>query len=314
MVLKGSELCPATHGLIVEALNEAGLPPGVLNFITNAPADAEAVVQAMVAHPRVKRVNFTGSTRVGKLIARLCAEHLKPVVLELGGKAPLLVLDDADLEAAVSAATFGAFANSGQICMSTERIVVDEAVADAFVAKLAARAVGLPLGDPRKGPVVLGSVVDMAAVERCNALIDDALAKGATLVCGGKSENTLMRATLLDHVTPQMKIYSEESFGPVKPIVRVNGEDEAVRVANDNAYGLSAAVFTRDTARGWRVAQRIESGICHVNGPTVHDEAQMPFGGVKGSGYGRFGGKAGIDAFTELRWVTMQMGERHYPF
>ncbi len=314
VVLKGSELCPATHGLIVEALNEAGLPPGVLNFITNAPADAEAVVQAMVAHPRVRRVNFTGSTRVGKLIARLCAEHLKPVVLELGGKAPLLVLDDADLEAAVNAATFGAFANSGQICMSTERIVVDEAVADAFVAKLAARAVGLPLGDPRKGPVVLGSVVDMTTVERCNALIDDALAKGAKLVCGGKSENTLMRATLLDHVTPQMKIYSEESFGPVKPIVRVKGEDEAVRVANDNAYGLSAAVFTRDTARGWRVAQRIESGICHVNGPTVHDEAQMPFGGVKGSGYGRFGGKAGIDAFTELRWVTMQMGERHYPF
>ena len=314
VVLKGSELCPATHGLIVEALNEAGLPPGVINFITNAPADAAKVVEAMVAHPRVKRVNFTGSTRVGRLIARLCAEHLKPVVLELGGKAPLVVLDDADLEAAVNAAIFGAFSNTGQICMSTERIVVDEQVADAFVAKLAARAVGLPLGDPRQGPVVLGSVVDAGTVERCNALIDDALAKGAKLACGGKADNTLMPATLLDHVTPEMKIYHEESFGPVKPIVRVRGEDEAVRVANDNAYGLSAAVFTRDTARGWRVAQRIESGICHVNGPTVHDEAQMPFGGVKGSGHGRFGGKAGIDAFTELRWVTMQMGERHYPF
>jgi benzaldehyde dehydrogenase (NAD) len=314
VVLKGSELCPATHGLIVEAMNEAGFPAGVVNFVTNAPADAAAVVEAMVAHPRVRRINFTGSTRVGKLIARTCAEHLKPVVLELGGKAPLVVLDDADLEAAVNAATFGAFANSGQICMSTERIVVDASVADAFVAKLAARAVGLPLGDPRKGPVVLGSVIDMAAVERCNALIDDALARGAKLVCGGKADSTLMAATLLDHVTPAMKIYHEESFGPVKPIVRVKGEDEAVRVANDNAYGLSAAVFTRDTARGWRVAQRIESGICHVNGPTVHDEAQMPFGGVKGSGYGRFGGKAGIDAFTELRWITLQTAERHYPF
>ena len=236
------------------------------------------------------------------------------MVLELGGKAPLVVLDDADLEAAVNAATFGAFANSGQICMSTERIVVDASVADAFVAKLAARAVGLPLGDPRKGPVVLGSVIDMTTVERCNALIDDALAKGAKLVCGGKANSTLMPATLLDHVTPAMKIYSDESFGPVKPIVRVKGEDEAVRVANDNTYGLAAAVFTRDTARGWRVAQRIESGICHVNGPTVHDEAQMPFGGVKGSGYGRFGGRAGIDAFTELRWVTLQTAERHYPF
>ncbi len=314
VVLKGSELCPATHGLIVDAFEEAGFPPGVINFVTNAPADAAAVVDAMVAHPRVRRVNFTGSTRVGRLIARTCAEHLKPVVLELGGKAPLLVLDDADLEAAVNGATFGAFANSGQICMSTERIVVDESVADAFVAKLAARAVGLPLGDPRKGPVVLGSVVDTGTVERCNALIDDALVQGATLVCGGKADSTLMPATLLDHVTPAMRIYHEESFGPVKPIVRVRGEDEAVRVANDNAYGLSAAVFTKDTARGWRVAQRIESGICHINGPTVHDEAQMPFGGVKGSGWGRFGGKAGIEAFTELRWVTMQMGERHYPF
>jgi len=223
-------------------------------------------------------------------------------------------LGERDLEAAVNAATFGAFANSGQICMSTERIVVDESIADAFVNKLAARAVGLPLGDPRKGPVVLGSVVDASTVQRCNALIDDALAKGAKLACGGKAESTLMPATLLDHVTPDMRIYHEESFGPVKPIVRVKGVDEAVRVANDNAYGLSAAVFGRDIARAWQVAGRIESGICHVNGPTVHDEAQMPFGGVKDSGYGRFGGKAGIDAFTELRWVTVQTTERHYPF
>ena len=314
VVLKGSELCPATHGLIIDALQEAGLPPGVVNFVTNAPDDAAAVVEAMVAHPALRRVNFTGSTRVGRLIAQACARHLKPAVLELGGKAPLVVLDDADLEAAVNAAAFGAFANSGQICMSTERIVVDAAVADAFVNKLAARAVGLPLGDPRQGPVVLGSVVDESTVARCNALIDDALAHGATLVCGGRAESTLMAATLLDHVTPAMRIYHEESFGPVKPIVRVQGVDEAVRVANDNAYGLSAAVFGRDIARAWDVAGRIESGICHVNGPTVHDEAQMPFGGVKDSGYGRFGGKAGIDAFTELRWITLQTAPRHYPF
>ena len=227
---------------------------------------------------------------------------------------PLLVLDDADLDAAVNGAIFGAFANSGQICMSTERIIVDKQVADAFVAKFAARAKSLPLGDPRKGPVVLGSVVAMSTVERCNALIDDALAKGAKLVCGGKAENTLMPATLIDFVTPDMRIYGEETFGPVKAIVRVDGEDAAVACANDNVFGLSAAVFTRDTARGWRVAQRIESGICHVNGPTVHDEAQMPFGGVKGSGWGRFGGRAGIEAFTELRWITVQTTDRHYPF
>ena len=314
VVLKGSELCPATHGLIVEALQEAGFPAGVVNYVTNAPEDAGAVVEAMIAHPAVRRVNFTGSTRVGKIIAAAAAKYLKPVLLELGGKAPLLVLDDADLDEAVNGAAFGAFANSGQICMSTERIIVDESVADAFVAKLAAKAQSLPLGDPRKGPCVLGSVVDMSTVHRCNALIDDALAKGAKLVCGGKAETTLMPATLLDHVTPEMKIYSEESFGPVKPIVRVKDEEAAIACANDNAYGLSSAVFTKNSSRGLRVAARIQSGICHVNGPTVHDEAQMPFGGVKDSGWGRFGGKAGIAEFTDLRWVTVQTTPRHYPF
>jgi benzaldehyde dehydrogenase (NAD) len=314
VVLKGSELCPQTHALIVEALNEAALPPGVLNFVTNAPADAGAVVEAMVAHPAVRRVNFTGSTKVGRIIAQTCAKYLKPVVLELGGKAPLVVLDDADIGAAVNAAAFGAFANSGQICMSTERIVVDAAVADEFVAKFAAKAQSLPLGDPREGPVVLGSVVDRSTVARCNALIDDALAKGATLVCGGRADSTLMPATVLDHVTPAMRIYREESFGPVKAVVRVRGVEEAVATANDNEFGLSSAVFGRDVARAWNVARRIEAGICHVNGPTVHDEAQMPFGGVKASGYGRFGGKAGVEAFTELRWITVQTTPRHYPF
>ncbi len=315
VVLKGSENCPRTHQLIIEAFQDAGFPAGVVNYITNAPADAGTVVEAMVAHPAVRRVNFTGSTRVGKLIAMTCAKYLKPSVLELGGKAPMVVLDDADLDAAVNGAAFGAFANSGQICMSTERFIVDRKIADDFVAMFAKKAKGLPLGDPRKPePVVLGSVVGMGTVEHCNALIDDALAKGAKLVCGGKADNTLMPATLLDHVTPKMRIYGEETFGPVKCIVRVNGVEEAIETANDNEYGLSASVFGKDTARAITVAQRIESGICHVNGPTVHDEAQMPFGGVKGSGWGRFGGRAGIAEFTELRWITVQTGDRHYPF
>jgi benzaldehyde dehydrogenase (NAD) len=198
--------------------------------------------------------------------------------------------------------------------MSTERIIVDRKIADAFAERLAAKASQLPLGDPRKGPVVLGSVVDMSTVHRCNELIDDALAKGAKLLCGGKADSTLMPATLLDHVTPEMKIYHEESFGPVKGIVRVDGVEEAVACANDNEFGLSSAVFGTDIARAMNVAKRIESGICHINGPTVHDEAQMPFGGVKGSGMGRFGGKAGIAEFTELRWMTVQTTARHYPF
>jgi len=315
VVLKGSENCPRTHQLIIEALQEAGFPPGVVNYVTNAPADAGAVVEAMVAHPAVRRVNFTGSTRVGRLIAMTCAKYLKPVVLELGGKAPMVVLDDADLDDAVNAAAFGAFANSGQICMSTERIIVDQKVADAFVKQFSDKARGLPLGDPRRPePVVLGSVIGMPTVQHCNALIDDALSKGAKLVCGAKAETTLMPATVLDHVNPSMRIYREETFGPVKCVVRVKNTEEAIACANDNEYGLSAAVFGRDLARAFNVARKIDSGICHVNGPTVHDEAQMPFGGVKGSGMGRFGGKAGIAEFTELRWITVQTQPRHYPF
>jgi benzaldehyde dehydrogenase (NAD) len=315
VILKGSENCPRTHQLIIEAFMDAGFPPGVVNYITNAPQDAGAVVEVMVAHPAVRRVNFTGSTRVGRIIAMTCAKYLKPVVLELGGKAPFVVLDDADIDDAVNGAAFGCFANSGQICMSTERIIVDEKIADEFVKKFADKARNLPVGDPRKPePVVLGSVVDMSTVERCNALIDDALAKGAKLLCGGKATNTLMPATLLDHVTPAMKIYQEESFGPVKGIVRVKGVEEAIACANDNEYGLSSAVFGGDIARAMNVARRIDSGICHVNGPTVHDEAQMPFGGVKSSGIGRFGGRAGINEFTELRWITVQTTPRHYPF
>ncbi len=315
VVLKGSENCPRTHQLIIESLQDAGFPAGVVNYVTNAPADAGTVVEAMVAHPAVRRVNFTGSTKVGRIIAMTCAKYLKPVLLELGGKAPMVVLDDADVDAAVNAAAFGCFANSGQICMSTERLVVDRRIADAFVAKFVAKAGKLPLGDPRKPePVVLGSVIGMGTVEHCNALIDDALARGAKLLCGGKATDTLMPATVLDQVTRDMRIYHEETFAPVKCIVRVNGVEEAIACANDNEYGLSASVFGGDVARAMNVARRIESGICHVNGPTVHDEAQMPFGGVKGSGIGRFGGKAGIHEFTELRWITVQTTPRHYPF
>jgi acyl-CoA reductase-like NAD-dependent aldehyde dehydrogenase len=312
VILRSSETCPGTHHLIVKTLNDAGFPKGVVNVIANAPADAPQVVAALIAHPAVKRINFTGSSKVGKVIAKLAAEHLKPVLLELGGKAPLIVLDDADLDAAVDAAVFGAFANQGQICMSTERLVVDAAVADAFVEKLAKRAAALPCGDPR-GPVVLGSLVDLAAAERMDALIADAVAKGAKIVAGGKRSGSIVEATILDHVTPQMRIYGEESFGPVKPVVRVNGQDEAIRVANDTEYGLSAAVFSRNVQRALAVAKRLETGMCHINGPTVHDEAQMPFGGVKASGYGRFGSKAVIAEFTDLRWITIE-GPQQYPF
>jgi vanillin dehydrogenase len=312
VILKSSEVCPATHRLIGQIMNDAGFPKGVVNVISNAPEDAPKVVAALIANPAVKRVNFTGSSKVGKTIAKLAAEHLKPVLLELGGKAPLVVLDDADIDEAVNAAVFGAFANAGQICMSTERLIVDAKVADAFVDKLAKRAAALPSGDPR-GRVVLGSLVSASAAERMDELIADAVGKGAKVVAGGKRNGTIVEATIVDRVTPAMRIYSEESFGPVKPVVRVDGEEEAIRVANDTEYGLSAAVFSRDIQRALNVAKRIESGICHINGPTVHDEAQMPFGGMKSSGYGRFGSKAVIAEFTDLRWITIE-GPQHYPF
>jgi benzaldehyde dehydrogenase (NAD) len=313
VVLKASEQCPRTHSLIVEAFAEAGFPEGTVNIVTNAPADAGEIVGALVDHPEVRRINFTGSTHVGRIIAKRAAEHLKPVLLELGGKAPLIVLEDADLDEAVKAAAFGAFMNSGQICMSTERIIVVDAVADAFAEKFKAKVSTMPVGDPREGKTPLGAVVDQKTVDCVRGLIDDALAAGAQQLVGGEANGVLMPAHVIDKVTPSMRLFRDESFGPVVGIIRARDEEEAIALANDTEYGLSAAVFTKDTARGLRVARRIKSGICHVNGPTVHDEAQMPFGGVKSSGYGRFGGKAGIDSFTELRWITIETQPGHYP-
>jgi acyl-CoA reductase-like NAD-dependent aldehyde dehydrogenase len=270
VVLKASELCPGIHRLIGQVMVEAGLPMGVVNVVTNAPADAPAIVEALIAHPAVKRVNFTGSTRVGRIIAAIAGRHLKPVLL-------------------------------------------DEKVADAFVAKLAAKANHLPAGDPR-GHVVLGSLIDLAPAERMDALIKDAVAKGGKVVAGGKRTGTVVDATVIDNVTSSMRLYNEESFGPVKPIIRVKGVDEAVRVANDTEYGLSSAVFGADVMRAMAVAKRLHTGICHINGSTVNDEAQMPFGGIGGSGYGRFGGKAAIDEFTDLRWITIEDPKQQYPF
>lgn len=314
VVLKSAEMCPMTQWLIADTLRASGVPAGAVNVISNAPQDAQAVVDALIAHPAVRRVNFTGSTRVGRLVAESCARHLKRVLLELGGKAPFIVLDDADLDAAAQAAAFGAFFNQGQICMSTERLVVDAAVADDFVERLARRTRSLRAGVPGAEGCVLGAMIGRDAVVRVRTMVDDALRKGATLVCGGEAEGTIMQPTLLDHVTPAMQIYRDESFGPVVGVVRVHSVEEAITVANDNEYGLAASVFGRDINRALAVARQVDSGICHVNSATVQDEPQMPFGGVKGSGYGRFGGKAAIDEFTELRWLSVQTEAPHYPF
>lgn len=312
VVLKASEQCPRTHCLIGDALVDAGIPRGVVNVVTNDPEEAPAVVEALVSHPSVRHVNFTGSTSVGRQIAVLSAQHLTPVLLELGGKAPLVVLAGADIDAAVAATAFGGFLNQGQICMSTDRIIADESVADEFVRKLSAKLATLSVGDGR-GPHHLGALIHERSARRISGLLEDARANGATVI-GGERNGTLMQPAIVDGVTPDMRIHREEVFGPVVGVFRVTGDDAAIEAANDTEYGLSAAVFCQDVSRALAAADRIESGICHVNGPTVHDEGQMPFGGVKNSGYGRFGGVAAIEEFTHLRWITIQTGPRHYPF
>ena len=314
MVLKSSEVCPATHALIGAVLEEAGVGAGAVNVVSANLKDAEAVTEALIAHPAVKRINFTGSTRVGRRLAQLAEKYLKHIVLELGGKAPLLVLADADIDAAVNATVFGAYANAGQICMSTERVIIERSVADEFAGKPAKRVAALPVGNPNEGEFVIASVVGPATVERVRRLVADAEKQGAKVLVGGGAQGTIMQGIVVDHVTPAMALFREESFGPQVSTTRVDSVDEAVRHAKDTEYGLSAAVFTRDIARGFEVVRRIESGICHIDSPTVQDEAPMPFGGVKASGYGRFGGRAGIEAFTELRWITAQLTPRQYPF
>jgi acyl-CoA reductase-like NAD-dependent aldehyde dehydrogenase len=203
--------------------------------------------------------------------------------------------------------------------MSTERVIIDQKVADDFAARLAKRVAALPVGNPLEGEFVIGSVVGKPTIERLQRLVGDAVKQGAKVIAGSDlapvgGKDTVMKGVVVDHVTPAMALFREESFAPQVSITRVKDADEAVALANDTEYGLSAAVFTRDIARGLAIAKRIDSGICHINGPTVADEAQMPFGGVKGSGFGRFGGRAAIDEFTELRWITIEDPKQSYPF
>lgn len=314
VVFRASEMSPKTHALVAEAFIEAGLPVGVLNYVVNAPEDAADVIDALISHKAIRRVNFTGSTRIGRIIAEKSGRNLKRCLLELGGKAPFVVLDDADIEGAVNAAIFGTFLYQGQICMSTERFVVDEAVADQFVSAFAARAAELVAADPVVNPgCVIGPMIDASSGTRINAMIDDALAKGAKIVVGSKADGVAMPATIVDHVKPGMTIYDEETFGPVTTIVRVKGVDEAIRVANDTEYGLAAAVFGRDAHRAFNVARQIDAGHVHVNGATVQNEPQAPYGGMKNSGYGRFDGRAVIDEFTEVKWVTIEPSDQAYP-
>jgi acyl-CoA reductase-like NAD-dependent aldehyde dehydrogenase len=315
VVLKPSEWSPWSGGLLWgEIFTEAGMPAGVLNIVTHAPGEAGPIGSAMIEHPAVRRLNFTGSSAVGRIIAEAAGRQLKRVVLELGGYNPLIVLGDADLEYAVNASAFGSFLHQGQICMSTRRIVVERSIADEFVSKLVAKTKSLKTGDPKEHDTIIGPLINEDALAMVKGRVEQAVAAGATVLAGGEAVGPCYQATLLTDVPADSDFAKHETFGPVASIEIVDDADEAVARANATSYGLSAGIITSNRERGFALAQRIDSGIVHVNDQTVADEPQMPFGGVKDSGFGRFGGQAVVDEFTELRWVTMRSEGHPFPF
>ncbi len=316
VVLKPSELSPVVGGLIWgEIFAEAGLPAGVLNVVTHAPGDAAPIGDELVENGAVRRINFTGSTATGRRLAEAAGRHLKRVVLELGGYNPLIVLNDADLDYAVNASTFGAFLHQGQICMSARRIYVESGIADEFTSRLAEKAKTLKAGDPSEKDTIIGPLINEGALTMVSERVKDAVAKGAKVLAGGEATGPCYQATVLTDVPEDSDFAKHETFGPVVAVEVVDSAEAAIARANETAYGLSAGILTADTDRGFALAQLLESGIVHVNDQPVGDEPQMPFGGVKDSGWGRFGGQAVVDEFTELRWITVQGGAGHpFPF
>ena len=315
VVLKPSEETPVSGGLMIANIFEqAGLPPGVLNVVTSPRETVEEVGDEIVVNPKVGAISFTGSSAIGCHLAEKAGRNLKKIVLELGGKNPLIILEDADMDRAVNAATFGRFMHQGQICMSAEKIIVEEPLLEEFTQRFVAKVKTLNIGNPREPDNIIGPIINQAQLEKIHAHVMDAQNKGAKLMCGGRYEGLYYEPTVLSNVTPAMLVYQEETFGPVAPVIGVRDVEEAIKVANDTEYGLSAGIITRDEEKGLYVAQRLESGMAHINDAPVYDEPHMPFGGVKASGIGRHGGKASVEAFTELRWISLERGGRHYPF
>lgn len=314
VVLKPSEETPMSGGtLIAEVLAEAGIPEGVFNVVTCSRDSVAEVGDELVSNPLVGGISFTGSTAVGRQIASRAGMLLKRACIEAGGKDALLVLDDADMSQAVNAATFGTFMHQGQICMSVERIIVDETVADEFTDRFVANTRTLRAGDPHEIGNVIGPIINGRQLRKIVDQVDDAREKGAEVLCGGTSDGPYYQPTVLSGVTRDMKVYREETFGPVAPVIRASGVDEAVEIANDSEYGLSAGIIGRDEERALDVANRLQTGMAHINDSSVNDEPHIPFGGVKNSGLGRHGGRASVETFTEQRWITLERGGRHYP-
>lgn len=315
IVMKPSEESPYVGGLLWgEIFSEAGLPDGVLNVVTHAPGQAGPIGEELAENPQVRRINFTGSTATGRKLAELAGRNLKRVVLELGGYNPLIVLEDAAVDYSVDAAAFGAFLHQGQICMSARRIIVERPIADEFIDRFAGKTAGLKVGDPREHDTIIGPLINKRALDTVSARVKDAISKGAKLLAGGEAVGPCFQATLLTDVPEDSEFARVETFGPVAAIEVVENADEAIDRANATSYGLASGILTGDPDKGLALAERLEAGIVHINDQPVHDEPQMPFGGVKDSGWGRFGGTAAIEEFTDLRWVTVQSGTRPFPF
>jgi vanillin dehydrogenase len=310
-ILKPSDLAPLSGLKIAEVFHAAGLPPGVLNVI---PGPAAILGEKLVSDPRVRMITFTGSSKVGRQLAAQGGLHMKRVTLEMGGKNPLVVLKDADLDYAVNASAFGIFFHQGQVCMASSRIIVEAPLYDAFLEKFVAKARTIKVGDPRDPSTVIGPLIRQSQCGFIAGQIDDAVSKGATVCCGGTHDGPYFAATVLGGVTPAMSIYAEESFGPVTSVLRADDYEHALFLANDTVAGLSSAVVTNDLQKAFDFALRSESGMVHINDTTISDEPHIDFGGVKESGFGREGGMASIEEMTEVKWITIQMGKREFPF
>ena len=314
-ILKPSTESAVAGGVVIaEVFHEAGFPKGVLNLVTNGAGGSAAIGDELVENPKVRRISLTGSSEVGRQLAEKAGRHLKRVALELGGQNPLIVLSDASIDDAVNAAAFGAFLHQGQICMSTRRIIVEKPILKEFSDKFVKKVSAFKVGNPKEPDTIIGPLINQSQLEKLKKSVEGAIADGATMLCGGKYEGLCCHPIVLTNVKRNTTFSCEETFGPVVSIIEVENCEEAIAIANETSYGLSAGVFTADLAKGLEVAERIESGIVHINDQTVHDEPQVPFGGMKDSGWGRFGGKAALEEFTELRWISVQRTPRHYPF
>ncbi|MFJ5231743.1 aldehyde dehydrogenase family protein [Kitasatospora sp. NPDC088391] len=312
VVLKPHQDAPVTGGtLIAKVFEEAGLPAGLLNVVLT---DIAEIGDAFIEHPVPKVISFTGSDSVGRHVATVAAGHLKRTVLELGGNSALVVLDDADLDYAVDAAVTSRYLHQGQICMAANRILVDRAVFAEFSEKFTAKAASLVVGDPGDPATQLGPLINSAQAEAITGEVERAIADGARPLLHGSTVGTLVRPTVLTDIPADAPILRREVFGPVALLIPFDGEDEAVRIANDTPFGLSGAVHTADVERGVRFAQRIDTGMMHVNDGTIADEAVVPFGGEKSSGTGRLNGDSSIEAFTTVKWISIQHGRSQFPF